>query len=340
MNIKKIATLSTLVFGLALSGCGKEDKKAEVKPETSGDSYPIVIKHKFGETTIKAKPKKIATISWGNQDVPLALGIAPVGVSKANYGVSGSTTLLPWTKAKFKELGVENPVTFNDVDGLDYEGMKKVSPDVILAGYSGITKEEYDLLSKIAPVVPYKGEPWQTSWRDQIKIDSTGMGMKQEGEEMVKKLENLITEKIQKYPKLKGKTAAFAYFSPKDLGKFYIYLPGDPRAAYLTDLGLKFPDKIKELAKDSTSFSVLLSAENVDVLKGVDILVAYGNEELLKAMQKDKLLKTVPVIANSAVALFEDNSPLAASATPSALSLPANIDEYLKILGSAADNVK
>lgn len=40
------------------------------------------------------------------------------------------------------------------------------------------------------------------------------------------------------------------------------------------------------------------------------------------------------------VALIEDGSTLAASGTPSALSIPATIDEYLKVLNEAADKVQ
>ena len=56
--------------------------------------------------------------------------------------------LLPWTAEKYKELGVENPVVYDDVDGLDYEAISDSNPDVILAAYSGLTQEEYDLKKK------------------------------------------------------------------------------------------------------------------------------------------------------------------------------------------------
>ena len=67
---------------------------------------------------------------------------------------------------------------------------------------------------------------------------------------------------------------------------------------------------------------------------------AYGNDDLLKALQSDALLGTVPAVKNGAVALIEDGSVLSASCTPSALSIPATIDEYLEILGAAASKVK
>ena len=340
MKLKKLCS-AVVACAVLMTGCSgtatEENKGGDTAQNTSG-AYPITIKHAYGETVIESEPKNVATISWGNHDVPLALGTVPVGVSKANYGKSDENGLLPWTAEKYKELGVEKPVVYDDIDGLDFEAISDSNPDVILAAYSGITQEEYDLLSQIAPVVAYPKNAWQTLWREQITMDATAMGKQAEGEKLVEELDALIKEKTANYTDLKGKTAVFCYFNPADLGKFYIYLPTDPRAAYLTDLGLSFPESISKLGADS--FSIEVSAENIDVLKDADILVAYGNDDLLKALQSDALLGTVPAVKNGAVALIEDGSVLSASCTPSALSIPATIDEYLEILGAAASNVK
>ena len=340
MKLKKLCS-AVVACAVLMTGCSgtatEENKGGDTAQNTSG-AYPITIKHAYGETVIESEPKNVATISWGNHDVPLALGTVPVGVSKANYGTSDENGLLPWTAEKYKELGVEKPVVYDDIDGLDFEAISDSNPDVILAAYSGITQEEYDLLSQIAPVVAYPKNAWQTLWREQITMDATAMGKQAEGEKLVEELDALIKEKTANYTDLKGKTAVFCYFNPADLGKFYIYLPTDPRAAYLTDLGLSFPESISKLGADS--FSIEVSAENIDVLKDADILVAYGNDDLLKALQSDALLGTVPAVKNGSVALIEDGSVLSASCTPSALSIPATIDEYLEILGAAASNVK
>ena len=340
MKLKKLcsAVVACAVLMTGCSGTATEENKGGNTAQNTSGAYPITIKHAYGETVIESEPKNVATISWGNHDVPLALGTVPVGVSKANYGKSDENGLLPWTAEKYKELGVEKPVVYDDIDGLDFEAISDSNPDVILAAYSGITQEEYDLLSQIAPVVAYPKNAWQTLWREQITMDATAMGKQAEGEKLVEELDALIKEKTANYTDLKGKTAVFCYFNPADLGKFYIYLPTDPRAAYLTDLGLSFPESISKLGSDS--FSIEVSAENIDVLKDADILVAYGNDDLLKALQSDALLGTVPAVKNGAVALIEDGSVLSASCTPSALSIPATIDEYLEILGAAASNVK
>lgn len=354
MKFKKISSILAIALAISLAGCSNPDtssngennaEPSEVTGEVPSNDeasaeYPITIKHAFGETVIEKKPERIATISWGNQDVPLALGVVPVGVSKANYGVIDDSGLLPWTKEAFKNLGVDNPILFNDTDGLDYEAISDSQPDVILASYSGITQEEYALLSEIAPVVAYPTLAWQTYWREQIIMDAAGMGMKAEGEQLVAQLDELIAEKISEYPQIKGKKAAFLYFNPTDLGKIYIYLPADPRAAYLTDLGMEFPESVLNIAESSSNFGIELSAERVDALQDLDIIIAYGDAALLEALKADPLLGTVPAIKRGSVALVTDGTPLAASGTPSALSIPATIDEYLKLIGEAADKAE
>jgi iron complex transport system substrate-binding protein len=361
MKRNKIGIIFTLAFSLLLTACQNtgntsQSEEAVTTPivteapatetpteDTTTENtteYPITIKHAFGETVIENKPERVVTISWGNQDVPLALGVVPVGISEANYGVLDGSGMLPWTGEAFKSLGEENPVLFKDTAGLDFEAISNAEPDVILAAYSGITQEEFDLLSAIAPVIAYPTAAWQTYWRDQIIMDATGMGMKAEGEQLVTNLEQLIEEKTNVYPQIKGKKAAFFYFNPSDLGKFYVYLPGDPRAAYLTDLGMEFPESVLKLAEGSSSFALELSAENVDVLTDVDIIIAYGSSSLLETLQKDALVGTIPAVKKGSIVLIEDGTPLAASGTPSALSIPATIDEYLKLIGEAADKVE
>ena len=360
MRLRKISIIFTIAITLLLTACSSSDKSSSGEKDTiatpavtksptdtlnsdevtENTTYPITIQHAFGETIITSKPERVVTISWGNQDVPLALGVIPVGVSEANYGVTDGSGLLPWTAEAFKQLGVENPLLFKDTAGLDYEAISNAEPDIILAAYSGISKEEYELLSAIAPVVAYPEQAWQTYWRDQIMMNANSIGMKAEGEQLVADLEQLIQDKTSQLPQLKDKTAAFFYFNPSDLGKFYVYLPSDPRAAYLTDLGMVFPNSVLELAEGSASFALELSAEGADRLSDVDVMITYGSGTLLEALQQDALLGTIPAVKRGSVAIIQDGTPLAASGTPSALSIQATIDEYLSILGEAADKVE
>ncbi|MCR5716224.1 MAG: iron-siderophore ABC transporter substrate-binding protein [Lachnospiraceae bacterium] len=367
---KQLVTLMTAitVLSTALVGCGaaaadaapknttietaaaetsETAETAETATAASGESettsgtdatFPITITHAFGETVIESQPERIVSLAWANQDTALALGIAPVGVSAANYGLMTEHKLHLWTDEAFAALGVTEPNVFNDETGWDYEAIAACEPDLIIAAYSGFTEEEYQLLSEIAPVVPYPETAWKSNWREQTIINATAMGLKEEGEALVASTDALIAEKLSAYPELEGKSAAYFWISQDDMSTFYAYLPADPRASYLNDLGLKTPESILSLADKSNEFSVTLSRENTDLLNDVDIMVVYGDEGLLEAMQADPLMNQIPAVANGAVVLIDSTTALAAATTPSILSIPYAIDDYLALLSEAAKN--
>lgn len=318
----------------------KEVGETEIVSSGETTEYPIVMEHAFGETTIESKPENVVTLSWGNQDTPLALGIIPTGVSAANYGLVSEHTLHLWTEEAFQDLGENEPNVFNDIDGFDYEAISEANPDVIIASYSGMTQEEYNMLSEIAPTVPYETLPYQTTWREQTILNATAMGMKTEGEALVEEVDALLEEKLSGYPEIAGTKAGFFWISPDDFSTFYAYLPTDPRAAFLNDLGMELPESIANLAEDNTEFSVTLSRENADMFEDVELMIVYGDEALLESLQADPLMSQIPAIANGAVVLLDSESALAAAMTPTILSIPYTIDEYLEVIEEARGKIK
>ncbi|HEV0200929.1 TPA: iron-siderophore ABC transporter substrate-binding protein, partial [Streptococcus pneumoniae] len=334
--------IAILAMCIVFSACSSNSVKNEENTSKEHAPDKIVLDHAFGQTILDKKPERVATIAWGNHDVALALGIVPVGFSKANYGVSADKGVLPWTEEKIKELNGKANL-FDDLDGLNFEAISNSKPDVILAGYSGITKEDYDTLSKIAPVAAYKSKPWQTLWRDMIKIDSKALGMEKEGDELIKNTEARISKELEKHPeikgKIKGKKVLFTMINAADTSKFWIYTSKDPRANYLTDLGLVFPESLKEFESED-SFAKEISAEEANKINDADVIITYGDDKTLEALQKDPLLGKINAIKNGAVAVIPDNTPLAASCTPTPLSINYTIEEYLNLLGNACKNAK
>lgn len=336
-RIYKISLAVVLSFLLAACSSNSVSNTQSSVSDTTG--YPITIEHAFGKTVLDQKPERVATISWGNQDVPLALGVVPVGVSRANFGTVNKNGLHSWTQKAFDELGVKDPIVFDDTDGLDFEAIADTNPDVILAAYSGLTQEDYDTLSQIAPVIAYPEKAWQTLWREQVLLDAKGMGMEEEGKQLVSDTEKMIQDKTKKYSQLEGKSAAFIWVDATDTGSFYVYLPKDPRAAYLTDLGLSFPETLNEQIKDSDEFFVSLSSEYADLLNDVDILVTYGDSSTLDLLQKDALFGKIDAVQKGSVVVLENDGELAGAATPTVLSIQATLDDYLQKLADAADKV-
>lgn len=347
MKNSLLLVLLSLMAIFALTACSDSETESQSNQtsttesndttEESETAYPITIKHALGEAIIEKKPERIVTIQWGNHDVALALGIVPVGFSAANFGVQDGTGLLPWTKQKLEKLGVKKPNVFMDTDGLDFEAIADAQPDVILAAYSGITDEDYELLTQIAPVVAYPEAPWTTTWRESVDLISKGMGIETEGVQLIDDIENMLKDKLTEYPQIKGKKVAWVNFSVKDLSKLHIYTPIDARVAFLEELGLTHPESITSLIEDPTKYSLNLSAENSTALYDVDVIVGYGDDELLAAIQDDVILGKIPAVANGAVAFITADTPLVAAGTPNPLSIAYTIDDYLALIGSAID---
>ena len=325
---------ATLLTG-GLAACG--DSSTDTEEASSGNFSPVTIEHALGTTTIESEPERVATVAWANHEVPLALGVVPVGMAAANFGDDDGDGLLPWVSERLEELDAEVPVLFDETDGIDFEAVADTEPDVILAGYSGLTQEDYDTLSEIAPVVAYPEGPWATSWRDMIEINSAGMGMAAEGEELVADLEQEIADTVGEHPQLAGKNAMFlTHVDTTDLSEVSYYTPYDTRAAFFEDLGLATPASVADASGDPDQFSGTISAEQIDTLDDVELIVTYGDQELVDALESDPLLSQMPAVQNGAIVLLPD-TPLGTAANPTPLAISWVLEDYVSMLAEATD---
>ncbi len=301
--------------------------------------YPIVIKHAFGTTVINKKPERVATVAWANHEVPLALGIVPVGFAKANFGDDDGDGLLPWVAEKLAELHADKPVLFDEGDGIDFEAVAATKPDVILASYSGLSQADYDTLSQIAPVVAYPEAPWSTDWRQMIRLNSAGLGMAAEGEALIAKIESEIAQTVSAHPELHGKSAMFiTHLNATDLSTVNFYTTNDTRVKFFADLGLTSPKSVVE-ASAPGKFAGSISAERIDAFDDVDIVVTYGDKKLLDALDSNPLTSKMPAVEKGSLVMLGRN-PLGTAANPTPLSISWVLKDYVDILAEAARKSK
>lgn len=299
------------------------------------ETFPITIEHAFGATTIRAKPERVATVAWANHEVPLALGLVPVGFARANFGDDDGNGLLPWVEDRLKDLDADAPVLFDEGDGLDFEAVAASQPDIILAAYSGLSRADYDTLSKIAPVVAYREAPWATDWRDMIRLNAVGLGLRQEGEALVAELEAQIAEATTKHPEIASKTAMFVtHLDARDLSVIRFYSDNDTRVKFLSDLGLASPEAVRE-ASEPGRYAGEMSAEKIDAFDDVDIIITYGGAALRDRMSTNPLTAHLGTVENDAIVLL-GNDPIGTAANPTPLSISWVLDDYVSLLAEAA----
>ncbi|MDO4761979.1 MAG: iron-siderophore ABC transporter substrate-binding protein [Corynebacterium sp.] len=350
MNLRRSAVYCAILsVALGVAACSSVPENSTTGQETStvmqkADSTfePVTITHAFGETTLEKKPVRVATVGWGNHEVPLALGIVPVGMAKVTWGDDDDNGMLPWVEEALKQLGGSQPVLFDETDSLAFEDIAATKPDVILASYSGITQEDYDKLSKIAPTIAYPSEPWTTSMEEMITMNATALGMQHDGGVLIDVLEEKIAEEFAARPALHGKKALFTSFgSQEDFSTIGFYQLNDPRVGILKTMGLGVPRIVEEKSRDDDAFYVEVSAEQPELFDDVDFLISFGsedpkeNEETLKKLQADPLLGTIKAIAAGRVAFIADG-PLSAVANPAPLAIEWGLSDYLDVLEEAA----
>jgi iron complex transport system substrate-binding protein len=325
---------------VALAGCASTPEPGGGSTSAGGGgAFPVTIEHAYGETTIEKKPTRIATVAWANHEVPLALGVVPVGMAAANYGDDDGDGLLPWVEEKLDELGAKTPVLFDETDSIDFEAVADTRPDVILAAYSGLSKSDYATLSKIAPTIAYPGVAWGTTLEEMIQKDSEAIGRKAEGERLIAQLHDDIEETVEDHPGLTGSSVMFAYFDPNDLSKVGFYTTHDTRPGFLEQIGMVTPKVVSDASAASDEFYTTVSAEDADSFADVDVIVTYGDKALLDKLQADPLIGRIPAIERGSVALLADDTPLAAEANPSPLSIGWGLDQYLDPIAAAAAKV-
>jgi len=333
-----IGLLAAASLALTLAACATPATTTGAA-DAPGDAgaFPVTIENAYGTTTIEKKPTRVATVAWMNHEVPLALGVVPVGMSKATWGDDDGNGVLPWVEDRLTELHAKTPVLFDETDGIDFEAVADTRPDVILAAYSGLTKEEYAKLSKIAPVVAFPEVAWGTSVDDMIRLEAKALGLSTEGDALITKLDTESKDALAPHPQLADAKVLFAFADPTDLSKLGFYTAKDTRPGFLTSLGLPQPTIVTEESRKSDQFFVEVSSEQAQRFDDVDLVVTYGDPkgDLVQRLQADPLLSKIPAVARGSIAVLPDSTPLAASANPSPLSIGWGVQKYLDTLAAA-----
>lgn len=344
--IHAVLLAGILAVAMILAACGQ---RAEPTPRDAGTQpaaqepgtgdtpqdavFPVTTQHKFGQTEIPAQPNRVVTIGFSEQDPVLTLGVKPVAVR--DWFGDQPNAVWPWAQ---DELGDATPEVLRMPYGeLDFETIAALRPDLIVATHSGITAEEYEKLSLIAPTLaqpddyPDFGVPWQV----QTLLIGQALGLEELAWERVDQVEAAIAAARDAHPEFEGATIAWA--SPAGDGQYWAVGPNTPPLRFLTALGFRMTDQLAEVvgALDSAA----ISAEQMHLLDADVLIFHVGSEAERASLKGDPMFQRLDAAVSGRIVWFvgDDDPVYGALSFSTVLSLPYAVEHLVPQLAAALD---
>ncbi|MFK0286701.1 iron-siderophore ABC transporter substrate-binding protein [Streptomyces sp. NPDC090499] len=331
---------SVILLAATAVACGSSDSGSDdgsgssssAAKASSAGAFPVSIAHKFGSTTIKSEPKRIVTVGLTDQDAVLALGKVPVGTTEWLGGYKGA--IGPWAQDKLGSSPA--PTVLKDTGtGPQVEKIAALRPDLILAVYSGLTKAQYESLSKFAPVVaqPKQYNDYGVPWQQQTEEIGQALGKADEAKTLVSGVEARFAAAKKANPEFTGATAVMA--TPYE-GTF-VYGSEDPRSRLLSDLGFSLPKDLDKVIGDQ--FGANISKERFDLLdQDVDVWIVPDTTSAVTKLHSDKVYADLNVVKQGREVFVKETSDYGnAVSLSTVLSIPYVLDRLVPQLAEAVD---
>ncbi|MGQ0774364.1 MAG: iron-siderophore ABC transporter substrate-binding protein [Pseudonocardiales bacterium] len=321
---------SAIITFAAVGACSGSGTTVDPAEDAAASAFPVTVEHKYGITEITEKPERVVTVGLTEQDTLLALGVIPIATTEWFSEHPGA--IFPWAQDKLGDAALPEVLDFTD--GIQFERVAALRPDLILGLYSGLTQEDYDTLVKIAPTVAQPAEyndysiPWQ---EETLKVGQV-VGKADEAAALVTDVEARFAQERAEHPEFSGKTAVMATLYEG----FYFYGAEDSRGRLLASLGFTNPPELEQYI-GADGFGGNVSEERLDLLD-TDVLIWLADDATRAALDANPLYSSFAVKNEGREILIVDGEPLYdATSFVTPLSLPFLLDELVPRLATAVD---
>lgn len=295
-------------------------------------AFPVTVSHLYGETEIAAEPQRIATVSWVNADSVLALGLVPISMPLVEWGGNDHDST-DWIDAALEELGAgwgseAAPATYSEADGVNFDQIAASTPDLIVAAYSGLTQDDYDKLTRIAPTIGPVAANYTTSWQDALTAVGQATGRAEAAQQITEDVTAQLAAVGEQNPAVRESTFITGTLGLAD-DSIDLYTSGDTRPRFFTALGMTQAEVVDENTDDETAFTIPWSAERADELDGDIFYTWAATGDTIESFQDNALFAQIPAVADGALVLTADDHLTLSISAASALSLPWAIEHVV-----------
>ncbi len=318
---------------LLLGGCGGGAGSGGAGSGGAGEGSggARTIKHKYGTTEVSGSPERVVTVGFTDQDYVLALGVTPVAVREW-FGEKPYATW-PWAR---DELGGAKPEVLPSTE-INFEQIAVLEPDLIVGVSSGMTRQEYDTLSEIAPALPQSGEfvDFGVPWQEQTRAIGRALGRQDRAGKIVSELEARFAKAREEHPEFEDASGVVVGLTVEDDSYTpSVYGAQDVRGRLMSSLGFRIPEEISDLAGDA--FFADLSRERLELIDTDTLIWVTVVAESFEPVRTDPLYGRLDV-AKQGRDVFLEETLSGALSFGSVLSLPFALDELVPRLAAAVD---
>jgi len=318
------------------TGTADASSTAIASPTTSATEvassgvFPVSVAHKYGTTEIPAEPVRVLSLGYSDQDPILAVGITPIAI-RYWFGEEPGA-VFPWAQ---DYLTGDVPEVLTMSDGIDFEKIAALEPDLIVGVYSGITEDDYTTLSQIAPVVAQSPDyiDYGMPWDEAARLIASALGRVDQMETAIAEVEAKYAAAREANPDFEGKGLVVAAMRAD--GQVGVFAEQDQRMRFFTNLGFAQPEELDGLFGDS--FYTNISAEQFQLLDSGDVVawtqVVYAGRDAILANEVYSQL----AVAKENRHILIDGYADAAFSFNSVLSQAYALDVVVPALAAALD---
>ncbi|GHD43793.1 iron complex transport system substrate-binding protein [Marinobacter persicus] len=228
----------------------------------------------FGPVTIEGQPERVVTLYEGALDTTLAVGSSAVGAVITR----GGSDVADYIQPQAADVAIVGAPAETNI-----EAVIAARPDLILAA-PRTSKQQYQLLSRVAPVVVSDVPMFQPdSWKQETQLFARALGQEEAGEAVIEQVESRIAEVRQlveaTIPEDRRDATLVRWMPQGPL----IMAEGLFSASILQATGFEVTDN--NLVKEGRPHSEPLSLENLTRMDQSWVVLATLNEDGKKALE-------------------------------------------------------
>lgn len=286
---------------LLIVACNRAPNSSATNPNSQSCR---LVQHEMGETEVCSQPQEVAALSPHILDSILALGVQPVAYAqtegfKKNQRFDNPQEQIPY----IGKWITTQPIGLGDRKSPSLEQLTLLKPDVIL-GEKWLHREEYPLLTQIAPTLLFSDEraDGQQAWQEDIQGIAKALGKEAQAEELLAAFDRQVAEAraalqpvLQTYPRVS--------LISTNLTTSVYSQPESTTARLLKEIGFEIvqPPGVQGYAEISREILPQIEADIILVLSWSNDSLTDPEAILREKWSENPLLNSMPVFQEGRV---------------------------------------